>query len=351
MDFEQNSNISGSCGDGSQPHNPTPSYNPVKPVKVKKRSGLRIFFGILFGLSVLTNLVLFVMVFAIVAAFVTSQSSLITEKVLISGPHTNKIAVIKVFGLIESQMADKVVKQIQHASKDTNVKAVILSVDSPGGTISGSDQIYNEILKLRNNTDVPVVAFMRGIAASGGYYCSVACQKIMAEPTTITGSIGVIMAYLVLEEFLEGKLGINPVVVKSGQKKDWPSSFRKPTDEQLDYLQNKVIQPAFKRFVNIVSDGRTMLTAEDVNRLADGSIFGAEEALSEKLIDSIGYFDDAVEEAKNLAGLDKAQVVEYYEPFSFAEFLGASTKSVLTIDRKRIFELSTPQVMYLWSIY
>jgi protease-4 len=351
MDFEQNSNISGSSGGGQGSSGPSYNYNPTKPVRVKKRKGWSIFFGILFGLSVLTNIMLFLMVFVIVAVVAAGKTSLITEKVLFEGPRTNKIAVINLYGLIESEMAEKVTKQIQYASEDGNVKAVILRVDSPGGTISGSDQIYNEILKLRNDSDIPVISFMRGIAASGGYYCSVACDEIIAEPTTITGSIGVIMTYLVFEEFLEGKLGISPVVVKSGQRKDWPSSFQKPSQEQLDYLQNKVIQPAFKRFVNIVSDGRTMLTAEDVNRLADGSIFAAQEALSERLIDSIGYFENAVQLAKDLAGLEKAQVVEYYEPFSFASVFGSSAKSVLTIDRKRILELSTPQVMYLWSIY
>ncbi len=99
---------------------------------------------------------------------------------------------------------------------------MIIRVNSPGGTISGSDQIHNEIVKYRSETNQPVVAFMQGVAASGGYYSSVACDKIIAEPTAITGSIGVIMGYLVLQQLLEEKLGIQPIVVKAGDKKDWP---------------------------------------------------------------------------------------------------------------------------------
>jgi protease-4 len=161
----------------------------------------------------------------------------------------------------------------------------------------------------------------------------------------------VIMGYLVLQDLLEGKLGIEPVIIKSGRKKDWPSSFHKPSEEELKYFEEKVITPAFERFKKIVTDGRMELSAEDVNRLADGSIFSAEEALSEKLIDEIGYFDDAVSRAKTLAGIDKAQVIEYTRPFSFAGFFGSEAKSIFKLDKNMIYELSTPQVMYLWSIH
>lgn len=348
MDFEQNNGISGAAGDQS----PEQQFYPAaEPASNKKRSGWRIFWGIFLALSVLANIVLFLMVIGIFAVLVSGQAGIITEKTLIDGPRANKIAVVNLYGLIDGETSQDVTEQLQHAGRDDNVKAVILRVDSPGGTISGSDQIHNEILKLRDQTDKPVVAFMRNIAASGGYYCSVAAERIVAEPTTITGSVGVIMGYLVLEELLEGKLGIHPVIVKSGEKKDWPSSFHQPTQEQLDYLQQKVIDPAYDRFVNIVADGRTSLSFDDVNRLSDGSIYPAQEALDEQLIDSIGYFDDAVEQAKELAGIKKALVVEYERPFSFANFLGSSAKGILKIDRKTLFELSTPQVLYLWTIY
>lgn len=348
MDFEQNNGISSAAGDQSSEQQ---FYPTAGPAPNKKRGGWRIFWGIFIVLSVLANIVLFLMVVGIFAVLVSGQAGIITEKVLIDGPRTNKIAVVNLYGLIDGETSQDVTEQLQHAGHDDNVKAVILRVDSPGGTISGSDQIHNEILKLRNRTDKPVVAFMRNIAASGGYYCSVAAEKIVAEPTTITGSVGVIMGYLVLEELLEGKLGIHPVIVKSGEKKDWPSSFHQPTQEQLDYLQQKVIDPAYDRFVSIVADGRSSLSFDDVNRLSDGSIYPAREALDEQLIDGIGYLDDAVERAKELAGIKKALVVEYERPFSFVNLLGSNAKGILKIDRNTLFELSTPQVLYLWTIY
>jgi protease-4 len=317
-----------------------------------KKSGWGVFWGILLGLSVLANFIFFLVIIGLFAVVVTGHTGVMAEKVLIEGPRSDKIAVIRVEGVIDSYTAEDVKEQIQYARRDSRVRAIILNVNSPGGTISGSDQIHNAIIKYRNEEFKPVVGFMQSLAASGGYYVSVAADEIIAEPTTITGSIGVIMGYLVLEDLLEGKLGIEPVIIKSGRRKDWPSSFHYPTEEELEYYQKKVISPAFERFKNIVSDGRNELTVEDVNRLADGSIFSADEALSENLIDQIGYFDEAVSKAKQLAGIDDAQVVEYVRPFSLSGLLGSETEgSIFKLDKNTIYELSTPQVMYLWSIH
>jgi len=192
---------------------------------------------------------------------------------------------------------------------------------------------------------------MSNIAASGGYYVSVACQQIIAEPTTITGSVGVIMGYFVLEELLEGKLGIQPVIIKSGKKKDWPSSFSPPTEEQLQYLEDKIIIPSYERFVQIVADGRKSLSLKDVRRLSDGSIYWAEEALSEQLIDEIGYLDDAIENIKSIAGIEEAQVVEYRRPLSLASFLRVRSDNILNINRNTLYELNTPQILYLWNAF
>jgi protease-4 len=254
-------------------------------------------------------------------------------------------------GIINGEKARDIYSQIKTAKEDERVKGLIIRVNSPGGTISGSDQIYNEILKYRSEEDKPVVAFMQGVAASGGYYTSVACEKIIAEPTTITGSVGVIAGHFIFQELLEQKLGILPVIFKSGEKKDWPSPFQPITEEQRQYIQEKLIAPAYNRFVQVVADGRESLTLADVKRLADGSIYGAEEALAEKLIDKIGYLDEAIEQVKSLAGIEKAQVVEYRRPFSLSYLLSSRSKNILKIDRTTLYELSTPQVLYLWSLY
>ena len=352
MDFEQDNNLSGPAE--PQPTEPISSLSQSGPMvqPARKGTGWRIFWGIILALSVMANIALFLMLIGVVAIFATGQRGALTEEVIREGPARTKIAMISVEGLIYGEQAQNVYRQLKAARRDKHVKGVIVRVNSPGGTISASDQIYKEILKYREEENKPVIAFMQGVAASGGYYTSVACEKIIAEPTTVTGSIGVISWYFVVQELLEDKLGILPVVVKSGQKKDWPSSFQAPTEEQLQYLQDKVITPAFERFVEVVADGRKeSLTGDEVRQLADGGIFAAQEALKEKLIDDIGYLDDAIELVKSLAGVKKARVVHYRRPFSLASFLSYRKPNLLKIDRATLYELSTPQILYLWSVY
>jgi protease-4 len=259
--------------------------------------------------------------------------------------------VVRLEGIIDSAQSQKFTKQIKAIKADKNVKAVIIRTVTPGGTVSASDQIHNEIMKFRTETKKPVVAFMQTVAASGGYYTSVACDKIIAEPTVITGSIGVIMNNIVIKDLLEEKLGIQPVVIKSGPKKDWPSMFSETTEEQKQYLMDKLINPAYRRFVTLVAEGRKEhLSVDEVERLADGSIYGAKEAADEKLIDEVGYFEDAVELTENLAGITGARVVEYNRLFSLSTLFGAKTKTkVWEIDHNALHKLTTPQLMYLWD--
>ena len=352
MDFEQNNNLSGTTG----PQSSGPIYGSAQgaPAITKapgKRTGWRIFWGIIIALSVLANIVLILVLIGVVAVFATGQRGIFTEEVLHAGPRTTRIAVISLQGIIDDEKAQDVYRQLKTARQDRHVKGLIIRVNSPGGTISASDQIYNEIRRLRDESDKPVVAFMQGIAASGGYYVSVACEKIIAEPTAITGSVGVMAGYFVLQELFEQKLGIQPVIIKSGRKKDWPSPFRPLTEEQRQYIQEKLISPAYNRFVEVVANGRPSLTLADVKGLADGSIYGAQEALDEKLIDNIGYLDEAIEQVKSLAEIEEAQVVEYRKPFSLAGFLSAQSRNILKIDRTTLYELTTPQLSYLWTIH
>ena len=352
MNFEQDNNLSGPTQ--PQPTEPSSGLGASRPrmEPPRKGAGWRIFWGIVLALSVMANIALFLILIGVVAIFATGQRGLLTEEVIREGPARTKIAMITVQGLIYGEQAENVYRQLKAARRDKRVKGVIVRVNSPGGTISASDQIYKEINKFREEEKKPVVAFMQGVAASGGYYTSVACEKIIAEPTTITGSIGVISWYFVVQELLEDKLGVLPVVVKSGQKKDWPSSFRAPTPEEIQYMRDKLITPALDRFVEVVAEGRkASLTLDDVRRLADGGIFGAQEALEEKLIDEIGYLDEAIELAKSLAGIDKAQVVQYRKPFSLTDFLRYRKSNLLKIDRNTLYELGTPQILYLWSAY
>ena len=325
-------------------------YNNFAQPRQKRSTGWKIFLGIILFLSILANLIMVVILVATVAVFTAGTTEGLIEEMIVSGPGTNKIAVIRLEGIINRDTADEIIDHIKSAQKDKNVKAVIIRTFSPGGSVFASDRIYNQITEFRRETNKPVVAFMEGLAASGGYYTSVACDKIIAEPTTITGSIGVIMGHFVLQGLLEEKLGIQPVVIKSGLKKDWPSSFSEVTDEQKEYLQTKLIGPAYERFVQLIADGREQLTLEQVRPLADGSIYNANEALANKLIDEIGYFDAAVELARTLAGIEKACVVEYKKPFSLTTWLDAKTAILPRLDRTGLYELATPRLMYIWSV-
>lgn len=352
MEFEQDNNQ-------SAPLNPQPTppiYNPNMAgpaiAQKSKGTGWRIFWGIVLAISFMANVALFFMLIGVVAIFATGQRSLLDEEIIRAGPSRTKIAMVSVQGAIYGESASELYRQLKIVRKDKYVKGVIVRVNSPGGTISASDQIHKEICKFREEENMPVVAFMQGIAASGGYYTSVACDKIIAEPTTITGSIGVISWYLVMQELLEDKLGIQPVTVKSGQKKDWPSSFRKPEPEEIQYIRDKLINPALERFIEIVAEGRKeKLSLEEVRQLADGGIFGAQEALEKKLIDQVGYLDEAIELVKSMAGIEKAQVVQYRKPFSFRDVLMQRKSNLFKLNRNTLYELGTPQILYLWSAY
>jgi protease-4 len=333
-----------------------PAYQPYQPFPQPPRrrfSGWRVLWGILFSLSVLANVGLFLLLIG--AVFVLAGAGAgYGATVLREGPRSSRIAVINVEGIIDESQADSVYRQLKNAREDHTIKGIIVRVNSPGGTISASDRIYRQIMDYRSEQGQPVVAFMQGMAASGGYYASVACDEIIAEPTAITGSIGVVLSHFVFQELLENKLGVQPVVLTKGQKKDWPSSFQAPTDEELAYLNDRLLEPAYQRFVSVVKEGRQkVLTGDEVMKLADGSIFVAEEAVAVKLIDRTGYLDDAIERVKAGAGIGEAQVIEYRRPLSFMDVLTAEGRktSLLNLDQTKLLELGSPKLLYLWHAY
>ena len=359
MDFE--SQIEGSDGNAKPVSaqstgdfaEPTVQYHQVPPQNPKKMSGWRIFLNVLLGLSIVANVIMFLIVLGVGIAAVTGDGLTgkkeFLENILVDGPHTKKIAVINLYGIIQDDVSEEIQLQLKSAAEDNSVKGVILRIASSGGTVSSSDQIHYYVGNLRQQTGKPVVAFMQTIAASGGYYSAVACDRIIAEPTVITGSIGVIMNHLVIKDLLETKLGIQPEVLKSGPKKDWPSMYAPMTEEQKQYLNEKLIIPAYERFVSLVSEGRKhVLTPQQVRLLADGSIYSADEALHNGLIDEIGYFEAAVDATKKLANISDARVVEYHRPLSWLSSLGAKSP-IPVVDSKMLEKLFVPQLMYLWD--
>lgn len=329
------------------------SSSVYDPYPKNKRSGWKVFWGIVLVLSILANGVMLLAMLGmsvIVAGAGTGKDDGVIEKVLIEGERTKKIAVINIEGVIEGEMSQWVKEQIETAENDNNVRALIVRIVSPGGAVSSSDQIHYYISRFKERTNKPVLAFMQSIAASGGYYSAVACDEIMAEPTVITGSIGVIMNHLVIKGLLEEKLGINPVTIKSGPRKDWPSMFNETTEEEKQYLSEKVITPAYDRFVELVHQGRKeVLSADQIRELADGSIYTAPEAVDNKLIDTLGYFDQAVNRAEEMAQISNAKVVSYEEVFSFWSLMGAQSKSKLNLESEVLEKLAAPRLLYLWD--
>ena len=208
----------------------------------------------------------------------------------------NRIGVVSIRGLITDSRS--VVEQIKKYRKDSRVKAIILRIESPGGGTAASQEIYREVQK--TVAKKRVVASMGNVAASGGYYIALAADKIVANPATLTGSIGVIMEVSNIKELLQ-KIGVSREAVKSGPYKDIGSPVREMKPEERRLLE-EVIQNVHQQFIEVVSKGRR-LSREQVEKIADGRIFTGQQAKALGLIDELGSFEDAVELTKKMVGL------------------------------------------------
>ena len=228
-----------------------------------------------------------------------------------------KVAIVTVTGTIAGHSVDHVIRQLRQARSDDRVHAVVLRVDSPGGSLSGSDQIWREVKALQSKGK-PVVASLAGIAASGGYYVATSSDVILAEPTTLTGSIGVLMEVPEVGGLLE-KVGVRMETLATGSWKDAPSLFRPLNDEERERWKG-MIGKGLDRFVSVIAQGRK-LDEGSVRTLADGRVFTADEAIQFRLVDRLGYLDDAVLEAQKRASLPEAKIVRYAEPRSLVETL------------------------------
>lgn len=209
----------------------------------------------------------------------------------------DRIGVIEITGIIKS--SDDILRQLSDFNNDKKVKAIILRIDSPGGAVGPSQEIYSEVMKVKKNK--PVVASIATLGASGGYYIASAANKIVANPGTITGSIGVIIQFYNFQQLLT-KFGIKGNTVKSGEFKDTGSPLRDMTKEERAYIQS-VIDDVHNQFVEAVSVGRN-LKKENIIPIADGRIITGKRAKELKLVDEMGNFNDAVNLAKRLASLE-----------------------------------------------
>ena len=292
-----------------------------------------------------------------------SAASHLQEVVVEPGRSGDKIAVIPVEGMITSSglqgggysMVKLIEDQLKLAAKDSRVKAVLLKVNSPGGEVLASDDIYNAIIKFQNEHDKPVVASMGSLAASGGYYVSAPCRWIVANELTITGSIGVIM-HAYNYRGLMNKIGMRPMIFKSGKFKDMlsgekdlenatPSEKAEIAEEEA--MVTKMVNETFEKFKSIIAEGRKF--SSNRNQLnqdgekgrelstkwtsyADGRILSGKEAYEHGFVDEIGNWRTAVRRTEKLAGIRNAQLITYQMPFTlgnlFSLFGKAETRSI-----------------------
>ena len=255
----------------------------------------------------------------------------------------NAIGIIELKGVIASP--EKTMRQLVNFVENDRIKAVVVRIDSPGGTVGAAQELFRQI-KITNKTK-PVVASMGSVAASGGYYAALGAEKIVASPGTLTGSIGVILKFPNLEKIFE-KIGYKNEVVKSGNLKDLGSSSRTLTQEERDILQ-QLLDNVHNQFINDIVSSRE-LSENEVRNLADGRIFSGEQAQQLGLIDELGNFYDAVLLAAELAGMSTQKPELYYpedNDFSVLSLLAGQQGSSSLLDH---LPLISPTFAYEWSL-
>ena len=241
-------------------------------------------------------------------------------------------------------------EELKKAQDDSAVRALVVRINSPGGTVTASDIVFRELELFRQRTKIPVVAALMDVAASGGYYVALAADTIMAHPTTVTGSIGTIMVNVNAEGLMQ-KIGVAATTIKSGEHKDMGSPFRPLTDEERKILQS-VIDDLHRQFVAKVVE-RRRLAADAARRLADGRVFTAEQALAHGLIDRLGYMPDALALARQAAGVSEARVIVYRRPRQYRATYYARADSPGTGIESSVSQLAAlaapgPRFLYLW---
>jgi len=287
------------------------------------------------------------------------------QETVIEGKGPGKVLIMDISGVLTYDGEDKtsrfkeqislvarVKEELDKAARDKELKAVILRIHSPGGTVSASDLLRYEIEQFKKKKEAKVVACFMGLATSGGYYVATAADYIIAQPSTLTGSIGVIALKFNIQGLME-KVGVEEETVKSGDKKDIWSLFRPATPEEKEILQG-IIDEYQGEFLKVVRTGRKDLTQEDLAVIGDGRIFSGQQALELHLVDELGYLEDAVEWARKSVGMPRAKVVAYHRPGTFVNNIYSMSQGEPRswLDRfqggGQLLRTPTPQFMYLW---
>lgn len=338
----------------------TNQYQPAPPPRRQSnRRGCIIAAAIVGGLGLLTLVGIAVALTALGGRSTASAGPVTWNEEYVSGDGDVKVAVLPVTGVIGDSgggvlgggagaTPEQLNSQLMQAAGDTSVRAIVLEVNSPGGGVVASDQMYRDILDFKRETGKPVVVSMGDTAASGGYYISAGADRIVANPATLTGSLGVILSYLNYGEAAE-RLGVEQVVVKSGRFKDIGSPTRDLSVQERQILQG-LIDDSYEQFVGVISEGRN-IPPEDVRELADGRIYSGEQARELRLVDTLGDLDTAAEEARTLANVTEARVVRYELTPGFFDLLSARLQpqepEAVSVLKAAGFD-PTPKLQYMY---
>ncbi|MEX1230884.1 MAG: signal peptide peptidase SppA [Planctomycetaceae bacterium] len=325
------------------PHGNVPPiviHMPQPPPRRRWWSGI---VGLILVLSILFNFALLSMVSS---QFVDTSGP---NEHFHSGDATavDKIAILEISGTIMPPFTERVLKALEKAEKDEHVKGIAVIIDSPGGLVADSHQIYHKMTQVRQTK--PMVVAMKRLAASGGLYVAMGAgpeAKIYAEPTTWTGSIGVIIPRYDVSELAQ-RWGVASDPLTTGEFKDSLSPFRKMTERE-EVVWKEIIDDAFVRFIKVIDDNRSSLDEAGVRKLATGRIFTAESAKKEGLIDVIGYEDEAIQSLQDQLGLTSVRRVKYVSPTTLIDILAGSVKAEPD-PWQTLIEATIPRALYLCS--
>ena len=328
---------------------PVPVYLP--PSEPPKRKGsfiggvLRYIFMMVFLLSILMNFYLLMLV----------GVGKIMESEYRTGSGTEKIALIDLKGLITLQTAYDFREMLEKAADDDTVKGVVIVVNCPGGYVAPSNMMNKYVRDFKEQTGKKIYSATEMLNASGAYWTTAGTDKIFAQENAMVGSIGVIYQSFVVQKLMEEKLGVMPIVRKSSKSpfKDTGSMFRMPTETDETEIKKK-LDKVHERFVAVVSEGREVLTAEEVWPLATGEVFDGQEALEKKLIDEVGFLDDAISDMIDVLDLTNPRVVRYVQPPSLRDMLSAkaqASENPLDIEKQLAKLAGMPKIQALYMGY
>lgn len=349
--------------ENSVPTGPAPRQQPPPPQQPRRKTGCLRRIALVFGL---TMFCLFLIAVFRIGSLISSQTAEpergVDEYPDLSttwsyGEGDTTVVRIPIVGTImrdhgegglfaSVDSVEQALRRIQTATKDETVCGIILEIDSPGGGITASDVIYKALMDFKTaQAGRKIVALLGDVAASGGYYVASAADCIIAHPTTVTGSIGVLISTVNFRQLGE-KLGVSDVTIKSGKNKDLLNPLAEVTPEQRALLQ-EVIDRMYERFIAVVLEGRQGRIEEpQLRRLADGSVFVADKALEYGLIDQIGYWEDAARKTGELLGVEQVKVMKYERTFRLSDLFRG--RSRLVRFPESFLSPRCPRVLYLW---